>query len=296
MERFKSILFSYDNRYRLVYQLYAEFLRLVGIYVCEDIRYNMPYEKQNWKLSDFSVHYNIDQSEQWKNADSGIAERMAVFKENLSLLVQDQDFFDCFDDVCKIYIDQRLLQAATVLQYFKIEGPQVLEAGTKFEHAADRFTGLLQKKNALNQNRYIRYAHLYCKQKANSSRYICEEPVVYYVDMLAEQCLKLIDDFCDFSNAWALLGLISERSSFYYRETVNAYQKALDQESDKPYASSIYYWLGKCLEGRENYVSPYAKRQYSLAYQSMKKHRNMYKMAMPYKDEVNWEAAKRYFL
>ena len=79
MERFKSILFSYDNRYRLVYQLYAEFLRLVGIYVCEDIRYNMSYEKQNWKLSDFSVHYNIDQSEQWKNADSGIAERMAVF-------------------------------------------------------------------------------------------------------------------------------------------------------------------------------------------------------------------------
>lgn len=296
MERLKSILFSYDNQDRLVYQLYAEFLRLLGIYVCEDIQYDLPYEKQNWNPSDFSLLYRIEKSEQWESADRGITERMVAFKERLSLFVQDQDFWECFDEVCEIYIDQELLQAATVLQYFKINAPQVLEAGTKFECAADRITELLQKKSVLNQNRYVRYAHLYCKQKANSSRYICEEPVVYYVDMLAEQCLKLIDDFCDFSNAWALLGLISEKSSFYFRETVDAYQKVLDEVSDKPYAASVYYWLGKCLEARENYVSPEAKRQYEQAYQSMKKYRNMYKMAIPYKDEENWEEANRYFL
>lgn len=303
MSHFESILFSYCNQDRLEYQLYAECLRLMGIYVCEKV---IEIEKQGiyedkWQEKDFSICYTIEKSidngfVDTEMTDSSLLEKkLSLLKERLLQMVADEDFFACYDEICDIFVQFGLLQAGTVMQYFQMNAQEVLDAGEQFEKAADRLTDMLLQEKWKN-NRYMNYAGLYCKQKANLSRFLCEEPIVYYVDKLAARGLNLVMTFPDFSNAWALLGLICERKKSYIRETIDAYQRAIDAIADKPYASSIYYWMGKCFEGEPKMINTYAKQMYHKAYHSLKKYRNIYKLAVSYMNESEYQKANEFFL
>ena len=57
----ESILLSYSNKNRLEYQKYAEFFRMLGIYVCEDLK-----DDEELTLlireKDYSLRYDIDHS------------------------------------------------------------------------------------------------------------------------------------------------------------------------------------------------------------------------------------------
>lgn len=303
MSHFESILFSYYNQDRLEYQLYAECLRLMGIYVCEkviEIEENGIYEDK-WQEKDFSICYTIEKSvdndfSDTKMTDSSLLKKkLSLLEEHLLQMIADEDFFACFDGICDIFVQYGLLQAGTVLQYFQMNAQEVLDAGGQFEKAADQLTDMLLQEKWKN-NRYMNYAGLYCKQKANLSRFLCDEPIVYYVDKLAARGLNLVMTFPDFSNAWALLGLICERKKSYIRETIDAYQRAIDVIADKPYASSIYYWMGKCFEGEPKMINTYAKKMYHRAYHSLKKYRNIYKLAVSYMNESEYQKANEFFL
>lgn len=297
MERFESILISYENENRILYQGYAEFLRLMGIYVCEDVicDQDAETEKTSWKDSDFSLHYTIDCSEQWDMTDDGVKNSLTFFRHKLSANIKDKWFFECYDYICNLYVKYHLLQAATVLYYYKMNEDEVAKSGDLFEKAADELTELLKSKPEFMENRFVRYANLYCKQKANSARHTCEKRLVYYVDKLVTQGLLITGKFADFSNAWVLLGLICEKSNDFLLEAVDAYRRAIRMLDDRPYASSVYYRLGKCYEAGERKITQRAKKQYENAYRTVKKYRNVYKLAVSCRDEGNLAEAVRYF-
>lgn len=304
MSDIESVIFSYDNRNRLEYQLYADCLRLMGIYVCEDIVDSIngyAYEKR-WKDADFSIRYQIVAPSDCSHAAVELGKRewlkkkLSRLKEDFVELADDEDFFSCFDEISNIFVKYGLLQAGTVLQYFQMNAKQVLDAGRKFEQAADALTDLQEERVEWKNNRYMNYAGLYCRQKTNLSCLACKKPVVYYVDKLAMRALRLAVDYPDFSNAWVLLGMICERKKQFVRETVDAYQRAVDAIGNKPYASSIYYWMGKCFQGESDVINAYAKSQYRKAYDCMKKYRNIYKMAVSCLNGLDYRGANGYFL
>lgn len=291
MEYFTSILFSYKNDDRIDYQLYAEFLRLVGIYVCEDVKYPEEYEPDFERdEAEFSVCYTME-------PDCEVRQqilKLQHFEQELSehLEVGYLDFW--YDDVCSIFVEQKLLQAAVTLQYFRTKADVVLQAGRQFEAAADALVDLIEKKPQYADNRHVRYAKLFCKQKANLANFLCKEPVIYYVNDLAAEGLALLDRFPDFSNAWVLLGLVYEISKDYARDAVDAFQRAIRMTGNQPYTSSIYYWLGKRCE---EYVAlkELEDDSYMQAHRLMPKYRNIYKVARIYMEKQEWEDALECF-
>ena len=299
MAHFDSILITYHNKDRILFQIYAEFFRLMGIYITEDILYDQKIQAADihWNEMYFSFHYKIRNTSKMNGigSEAEVKEQLTVLKEELKAHIHTDAFFECYDDICNIFCENQLFRASAILQYYKSGSEKTLTAGEQFEHAADSLTQLLNKKNRYLENRYARYASLYCKQKANSARYICKQRVIYYVDKLASQGLALCKEFDGFSNAWVLLGLICEKSKDFLPETINAYQRAVQMTGYQPYASSIYYLLGKCYEFVDDTISIRAAKEYENAYKCMKKYRNIYKMAISYNYKNEWEEAVHYF-
>ena len=290
MNHLESILFLYKNEYRVEYQYYAEFFRLIGIYVCEDVIYDN-IEKFDYQYcpKDFSFEYKVMSHINFSN-DS---------KENLKNVIKKafdvEEILDWQKDLIEIYEEHKLLQASVALQYYRMKATAILENGKKFEDAADALVKLIDENPQYAYEKNVRYAKLYCKQKANLAKYLCEEPLIYYVNGLALEGLALIKQFEDFSNVWVLLGLIYEVSKEFTRDAIDAYQRALELVGDKPYASSIYYWRGrKC----EEYIALKAleNESYHKAYNLMEKYRNIYKIAKYHYDKKEQEKAYEYFV
>lgn len=287
----ESILLSYKNENRISYQVYAEFLRLMGVYVCEDMIY-IQEDKPNFdKMEDiFSVRYKIDDS-----IDSmDVNNKLYYLKQQLNchFRVDGSDLW--YDQLADIFMRNKLLQAGVTLQYFRARSKQVSDAGDCFEHAADDLVALVKVNPNYVNNRHIRYAKLFCKQKANEAKFFCKEPVVYYVDDLAVEGLSLLKVFPDFSNAWVLLGLIYRVSEDFRRDALDAFQRAISMVGDQPCMSSVYYYLGRQCEGYET-LKALEYQAYRKAYRLMPKYRNMYKIAIGYMVDEQWEDALQYF-
>lgn len=295
-KNFTSILLRYKNKNRILYQTYAEFLRLAGIYVCEDI-YEAD-EEDKWAEFDFSIRYEIPEDE----IEIGNGEERALknLKNELSLVDGDDvfgegsDLYICYDDIRKIFVKNYLLTSSVTLQYFRMESKLVEEAGENFARAADEFVELIKKRADYQSNRHIRYAKLYCKQKANLAQYFCGNSVFYYVNNLAEEGLGIMKQFPDFSNAWVLLGLVYEISKDYGRDAIDAFQRAIALVNNQPYAANIYYWLGKRYEEYDSLYNM-SDESYQAAYNVVPKYRNAYKVAVSYMQKGKWEQALLYF-
>lgn len=279
----ESILLSYSNKNRLEYQKYAEFFRMLGIYVCEDLK-----DDEELTLlireKDYSLRYDIDHS-----VNEGI-----ILKSFFPL-----HFFFGDDIIIKkiwqIFQTRELLQASVTLQYFYMKASEVSKAGEQFKCAADELKHYIKENETeCENNQYIRYAKLYCRQKANLARYVCGEKIAYSIEKLADEGFLILSKFPQFSNVWMLIGLIFEIEPRYTRNTIDAFQNAIQNIPGEPYASSIYYRLGKKCETVQE-LKNLENQAYQNAYQLMPKYRNIYKVARKYMDLEKWEEAKRYF-
>ena len=295
MAAFESIVLTYSNENRVTYQLYAEFFRLIGVYVCEDLRYPEP-DKTDLDLESFtfSDRYRVENLQFSPQNEKMLLQELNRDLDIESRLRNEEAEESWYDDLTDIFVGSRLLQAGVTLQYFRMRADEVLESGNCFKEAAEALDSLMTKKPSLRDNRYIRYAKLFCKQKANLARFLCEEPVVYYVNDLAEEGLSITEDFSDFTNAWVLLGFIYEISQDHVGDTIDAFRKAISREGNQPYASSICYWLGKKCE---EYVAMRSLQEeaYQRAYALRPKYRNIYKVAVMHMDRQEWDEALSFF-
>ncbi|MCM1537639.1 MAG: hypothetical protein NC254_04490 [bacterium] len=300
MGNIESILLTYDNPERVDYQFFAEFLRLAGIYVCEDCRTEAA-KNVRWDEGIFSAVYVIEKqaTHAGKLNRRRKVSKLNSLADNLHSQTGASAFYDCWYDIAKVYLTYDLLQAGVTMQYFRTKVPTknkatIRKVGDLFERAADAFVRLVKENPWYMNNQYIRYAKLYCKQKANLARYFCGEPVVYYVDDLGAEGMALLQRFPEFSNAWALLGFVYEISADHVKDTVDAFQRAIQMEGAKPYVSSIYYWLGKRCE-EYSYLRTQVYDFYEKAYRLMPKYRNVYKVANWYMQKKDWKNAILYY-
>lgn len=284
MIRDKSVLLMYSNENRIRYQEYAEFFRLIGVYVCEG------FKLKGYPLDDIEADekYNLDDTE------------LNLVQEYINFLSRDELAADpqgkTAEKVVQVFQKYDLLQASVTLQYFCINTPIVDGAGNFFRDAAKELEVFyLENKNIAEPNYQIRYAILYCKQKANLAKSLRNKGLDYPIEDLLKDAYNLQERFPNCSNTWMLIGMICEISKEYKMQAIEALKKATDIVRGKIYSASILYRLGKNCEGIE--VLDHLKNDaYERAYNVMPKYRNIYKLARQYMDMDAWDLAIRYFL
>lgn len=299
MNKFASVELSYENDRRMDYQLFAEFLRLAGVYVYE---YNKTVDSD--KVAEIETdaectgRYEILSEDLPEAADQ--REKLGILHQKLQDAISQTALEECYEKLEEIFLKHGLLQAGVNLQYFRAITDQpamkeVLEdAGKRFENAADDLVDIIKKNPTYENNCHMRYARMFCKQKANLAKYLYKQAVVYYVNELAAEGLAFLDDFPDFSNGWVLLGFIYEISKTYTRDAIDAFQRALKQEGRKKYMYSVYYWLGKRCEEYE-FLEEETDEIYRKAHGYMPKYRNTYKLARSAYRKKEWiEALARF--
>lgn len=268
------------------YQEYAEFFRLIGVFVCENFRteeFDLIIEPQ------VDFEYDLDE-------DSGLdLEQEYVRLLNLDGAESDSDEIIA-SFVVEIFQKYHLFQASVTLQYFYFGTPIVNYAGIYFWHAAQELEDFLENHADIVKSDYqIRYAALYCKQKANLADSLLVDRLSYSIADLLKEANELLEDFPNCSNTWMLVGLICEISKEYKMNAIEAFKKAADAVRGKLYSASILYRLGKNCEGVE--VLEFLKNDaYEQAYRLMPKYRNIYKVARQYMDMEIWDIAIEYFL
>lgn len=226
-------------------------------------------------------------------------------------------------DLLPIYLNANIVIAASNLQYYRILSAMHEKSKSIFQDAVEELNALYNVTNGVSREDsaqaefHYYYSLLYCKYKVNLACWfikngeynrrrgdgeLCdangfrrEVQLQYKVFDLVEECRKLLAKYPQEPNLYVLLGLITERASDGYSICVDAYTRALQSIGEQPYASHVYYWLGKGHEkhmeknkekNKENIYE--AKRAYAKAYLLQKKYRNTYKVAVMYEKENNW--------
>lgn len=299
MDNLKIAILRYDHKDRLEYQRKAEFLRLNGVYVLEQCLLfrgsaNVAPDEERGILS-----FDVREQE-------GLADGEATFNEFDHKKALDElkdcwkdalegtEFLEAFDFLRNVFVDYELFQAGMTLQLFRVNDKLVEEAGDRFEEARKFIKQGMKDDRNLWSNRHVQYAAVYCGQRANLARELCGLPVSVYLNKLADECHNLIVDCPDFSNVWALLGLVYEFADEKIADSLAAFDRALRQVGRYPFASSIYYWKGKRCEnhikGRE-----ISKKAYLCAYELDHKYRITYKRAMVCEKEGDFRTAAYYY-
>lgn len=296
MKNLSVVRLSYDNKDRVKFQIIAEFLRLAGIYVDEDCRTLSRFTDAANDDNEFTFYYEIEPVQ-------GDIKHWSINLQNIVLNKFLNDFrekngeesalVEALDNLKPIFLKYELFKASLTLQYFKYNNKRTLEDGEFFHSAANDIEKLLQS-DGFYHNPNMRYARIYCFQKANLSRTLCKKPIAKFVNYLAEDCLELIKEFPDFSNVWVLLGLCYEIMQEKSWEVINAYKHALEKVGRLPFSSSIYYWLGKRYE-RLQIFEDETEDAYKRAYGVAHKYRNIYKLGMARENRKDWEQAADYY-
>lgn len=298
MEVFVTAKLSYSNENRIEYQLYAEFLRLAGIYVwerCECEEEEMPGQLES---APEILYYRIKSSGMIYGNDgsfSGNAQlrKLTGLVRQWEIKLKKTEFEEAFPILLNGFVLNALFEADATLQYFRMDSDLVEAAGDKFQSVA-HWLGKMMKEKEIYHNRHLRYARLYCLQKANYAYYLRKKPVAMDVDILAEQCDELLEEYPDFTNVWVLKGMVYEIVPQRLRNSINAFEHALSGVKPYPFLSSIYYWIGKRYEGVEMYRDR-MEMAYQNAYRLDSKYRIIYKMGMLYEKGRDWEEALLYY-
>lgn len=307
MKTLETIVLRYKMPDRIVFQSYAEFLRLAGIYVWEyqEEYHNTPKDAE----TEFGDALVLDVTElvsqmdagdkehSWKNLFAYLEGRLLAEQAKPDVKNQFEGLLSALPQIDYIYQEYNLLKAVTTLQYYRMNNRKVQEAAEQFEKAANKLDGLLSDDETFMSNRYVRYATLYCKQRANLGKWICKQPLVELADILADKCLELAEAFPDFSNVWVLRGLSYETSDRYAREAVEAFQVALEKVGNLPFASSICYWIGKrCESYKAIDKMRLTEDAYKYGYELEPKYRLCFKMAYVNERWFRWKDAHRYYM
>lgn len=204
----------------------------------------------------------------------------------LHLSIQDNSW----KNLIEIYVNNRLMLHSSSLQYYaQRNSSAVKEAGEGMLAAYRQFEG---QKELLDSEigDYANYAKIWCAVKVNEADKYQGIALQFEPQKLAEDCERLAAANPDFSNAYVLKGLCYENSTDKAIEAITAFQQALGMEKTKCYAASIYYWIGKRFEAYEARQEE-AEKSYQLAYNSRKKFRNIYKVAMFANEAGRYEKA-----
>lgn len=297
MKKISAIKLSYDNADRVKFQLYAEFFRFLGIYVWECCTSLEDFFGEGKSLADGDdvIYYFVEPDNgDDLYMDSGKQDNLiGTLREDTAIAGLDDDFLAAFDALSGIFVENGLFTAALTLQYFRYNNKKTEEAGATFEKASHLIESKISEA-AFTGNRYMSYARLYCLQKSNLSSVLCNQSLAVLESDLVRQCLSLLKNHPDFSNVWTLIGMIYEKSNGKSRELLAAFENALQMTGDRPYVSSIYYWMGKRYETLKLYDNA-MENAYRKAYQCAPKYRVIYKMGIAMERLGDWEKAVNYY-
>ena len=179
-------------------------------------------------------------------------------------------------DLLPIYLNANIVIAASNLQYYRIVSVMHEKSKNIFQDAVEELNALynvtngVAKEDIAQAEFHYHYSLLYCKYKVNLACWfmkngeynrrrgdgeLCdangfrrEVQLQYKVFDLVEECRKLLAKYPQEPNLYVLLGLITERASDGYSICVDAYTRALQSIGEQPYASHVYYWLGRVHE------------------------------------------------
>lgn len=290
MRRVESVLLTYTNEYRFEYQFYAEFLRFIGVYVCENFMDDDGNVDINPRRYNVWPEINVNKYGRFQNDQRDKLEEVLadIFEESIpSLWIQD---------LLDIYVKNNLMQSSVTLQYYRTTRDEalVLAKGKAFENAAADLLDLIQNNESYLKEPNVRYAKLYCKQKANLAQYRYDGSYIYYMDKLAIEGTDILKEYPEFSNVWILLGLIYENSEKHIRDAIDSFLRGIEFIKDQPYAASVYYWLGRVCEGISS-LQDFSDESYGRAYNTVPRYRNVYKFANVFYADGDLEKAIEYY-
>lgn len=304
MEYLEAVVLQYEIGDRLEFQNCAELLRLAGIYIWE--RYIGCHDRlvtasENMTGAEF-IDVSVMLKETGKAGEDSRRDVLTLLSGKLEEAQKKEKFtnisslLEALQTLRDIYQEHHLFQAATVLQYFRMNDRLVDEAGASFKGAADSLENICLTDEKEGGNQYLQYARLYCLQKSNLARRLRDQPLSVLADVLADECLKLAADFPDFSNAMVLRGLAFETSERNSREAVESFNEAARKVGKYPFASSIYYWIGKrCEVYKTSDMVRLTKEAYGIGYKLEPKYRLCYKMAFVSERGSYWQEADKFY-
>ena len=307
-----AIKILHNSNNRIVFNLYAELFRLMGIYVGEgriseysidearlDVReYQLFLGICDGDIPDFSKYTEVNDQFVWINSNDSVysgktlnnltenSEESSVIQNKMkdvidSLYVKNQfaELMVLKEYILEIYLKKNVLKAACLLQFYRLKTGINKEAEEIFVTAYDEYRNVRFPENNSIAIKHLFYAKLYCRQKANLAIfYQSEDKKGYDVDKLSEECEDLITYFPEFSNLYVLLGMICENYEYTKIKAMNAYRAAINMIGEKSYASHVYYWLGVLCEKYSKNL-PVAEEFYQDAMRLQPKYRNIYKVS-----------------
>lgn len=328
MEKFRAIKIVHNIYNRIDYLFLAEFFRLCGLYVGEEDNLEQfdPMKELEDKCFDFFIFVSkeeqLEEKQGWEQfeKETGLiffdSIRSAVLGSSRDQKIREVENKDkksllikCLEHIGKkipigkkisesilmdVYVDNDLMICSSSLQYYPKKESLAIQMAGK---------GMLQAYSQLNNadiisdiKSYQWYAKIWCAVKVNDA---CKyrQKILYFEPLeLAEECEKLSAEYPDFSNAIVLRGLCYEHSKDRAIEAIGAFQQALEcEEEEHCYCNAIYYWIGKRYEAYE-VRKDLARKYYFRAYQTKRKFRNIYKMAIYEKDSNRYMEAEDLFL
>lgn len=242
----------------------------LSVYVGEKVRKHQNSAIETDASIQFDIEFDIDKN--------NFKDVILKFKNALV----NSKTVEIVNEILKSYNKYNLFQASMTLQYFCINHPVVQTAGELFENAAKQLENYYNNNcEQAEKNYFIRYAKLYCKQKANLAKFLIKDYLYYSVDELIKENLTMQKDFPEYSNIWVLMWLICEISKENKMDCIEVFKKARDEVGNKLYVVNILYQLGVNSEGLEIFRNlKYAS--YENAYNIMPIYRNIYKIAQQY--------------
>lgn len=211
------------------------------------------------------------------------------------LNVDDYAFFDCYDALANIFVDNNLALAEANVEFFlNADGvTEILDnARTCFDNATTSINNIIK---LYSENQYLRYARLYCKSKCNQIRYTLIQNVDYYVNDLAAEALSIPEDFPEFSNCWVLLSNVYLLSKTFTRDSIDSLNRALKMESiKKEYVQGICYLLSKRV-GEYTFFKNESRYFIEKAYNLSHNYLNCYELARQLLKEGSLKKAAIFF-
>lgn len=330
MEKFRAIKIVHNVYNRIDYLFLVEFFRLCGLYVGEEDNLEQfdPMKELEDKCFDFFIFVSkeeeLGEKQGWEQLeketgfiffDSIRSEVLGNNRDQKIREIENKDkkslLIKCLEHIGEkipigkkisesklmdVYVDNDLMICSSSLQYYPKKESLAIQM------AED---GMLQAYRQLNDieaildheiESYEWYAKIWCAVKVNEACEYGKKVLHFEPQGLAEECERLSAKYPDFSNAIVLRGLCYECSKDKAIEAIDAFEQALKCEKEKHcYCNAIYYWIGKRYEAYE-VRKDLAKQYYFRAYQTKRKFRNIYKMAIYEKDSNRYMEAEILFL
>lgn len=286
------------------YRLLAGYFRLIGIFVCE-----CTADEVSEADSEYDAVLKISENaDQWTSSDkdsnvfdgpwlslrtSGDEQKKYLSDMLETVFFQSENILEMEkDSLCKImniYIDHSLLKYIYSMNYFyKVE--TVINGS--FPELAKSYNDLtIWEQGQGEQSKYSLYARIDMARILNELCSMSDRERPFDTAKLVAGTQKIMEWDSEYYNVYVLNGFLCDIDIRYHADVPFYYQKALDKIAGKPYASYVYYRLGRYYEKSLQDMKK-ALEQYRMAYEANNRHyRSIYKIALACKEERDYEGA-----